>query len=186
MRSKRKESLIILVLSITLIAVMFLIAVFALSPNRKTGSDLPYPTPILAPTTIPTITPLFIKTRVRFDPSTETRLLNKLKNRQPLSPEDISAKTKILSFLPSNEKSGIVYQSTNLIIDYIEPVDEFQGEIKTKNVSQAKTEAVEWFKAQGMSQKGICDLPLNFYPNLDIGAYIIQQNAVFYSLPDGC
>ena len=182
---KRNENIFIIVVSASLLLIVFLIAFFSFQTSKK-APELTYPTPIqqaeASVTPLPSTTP----NKVRFDQATEKRLLEKLKNRQPLTTEDAAAKARILAQLPQGETSGIIYQSNNIIIDYVEPVDEFQGEITTTNIATAKSEAVLWFRAQGMSQKGVCDLPLNFYPSYEIVHYLNQQNTVFYSLPEGC
>src|SRR5206468_11266738 len=89
-------------------------------------------------------------------------------HRLPLSQDDFYAKDKILQLLPANEQTGTVYQSQNVVIEYIATTDTFQAEILTTTIASAKSEAASWFISEGMSQQGICEVPLAFYLNNNI------------------
>ena len=54
------------------------------------------------------------------------------------------------------------------------------------DVELAKRAGTDWFIKQGMSQQGICDLPLQFYLNFDIQLQKPGLKSTFNPLPTGC
>jgi hypothetical protein len=111
--------------------------------------------------------------------------INYMQTTEPLSVEDERVKFELLSTLGSSN-SAILYESSNITVDYVRSADIFQGEIRTKNIDSAKAEAVAWFREQGMSDKGICNLPLNFYLNYDIKMELGEEANTFNPLPSVC
>lgn len=107
--------------------------------------------------------------------------LNLLTNRRPLAASDTDVKARLEKSVGNDGET--ILTTDEVIIRYIGPADEFQVEIDTVNIEKAKTDAVSWFLAQGMSMDGICKLPLNFFA----GSPIRQQGINFVSpLPAGC
>ncbi|MGI8420164.1 MAG: hypothetical protein ACR2LN_06015 [Candidatus Levyibacteriota bacterium] len=115
----------------------------------------------------------------------QDRLVDLIQHRRPLSPSDMAVKKKIVALLPSADHSGDLYHSQDITIDYTESVDLFQVEILTTDVGSAEQEAVNYFTQHGMSQQGICKLPVSFYLNFDIKK-VIPTNAPFSPLAAGC
>ncbi|MGH7203960.1 MAG: hypothetical protein ACREHC_05950 [Candidatus Levyibacteriota bacterium] len=115
----------------------------------------------------------------------EDRLVDLIQHRRPLSQSDIAAKKKIVASLPSTDNAGNIYHSSNINIDYTESVDLFQVEILTTAVDSAEQEAVNYFIQQGMSQQGICNLPVSFYLNFEIKKNI-PTTTPFSPLAPGC
>jgi hypothetical protein len=109
-----------------------------------------------------------------------------MEHRIPLSEHDFYAKDKIIQLLPQNEDSGTVYQSQNVVIEYIASSDSFQVEIITADLATAKSEAVSWFTAEGLSHEGICSAGVSFYLNYSIENQLGHQADAFSPLPDGC
>lgn len=142
--------------------------------------------PSLAPHPLPTPTPLptIKEGNVQYDLNAQHKLLQIAKNPPTLSSSDLEAKKKIIALVPSG--SEVVYQSTDFTIYYVNGADLFQGEILTTNITKAKREVVAWFKTQGMSQQGICGLPITFYLNYDVSQKLQYSNIVFSPLPEGC
>ena len=102
-----------------------------------------------------------------------------------LSTNDLEVKRNILSLL-KEQTSGVLYESKNVRIDYTKGPDLIQAEILTDNVEDAKKEAVGWFLSKGMSQQGVCSLPVDFYLNWEIRGRFEQENKTFNSIPYGC
>jgi hypothetical protein len=179
-RIPKGESIAIISFAIILITIVLSIIfiVTGSTSAKNKGRSLPTIKPPATITEINNKLPLYIS-------ENEARLLDKLKNRQPLSDEDTKAKTKILKLLPKGINSGILYQSTNTIIDYTDIIDEFQVEILTTDLNKAKAEGTDWFSQQGMSQKGICDLPVNFYLSKEVSS-ALQGKLGFNPLPTSC
>ena len=118
-------------------------------------------------------------------PDPESRVLDYVQHRRQLSPSDLVAKKKIISLLSSTDHSGDLYHSSNINIDYTASVDLFQVEILTTSVDSAEQEAVNYFTQEGMSQTGICNLPVSFYLNFDV-KNAIPTDTPFSPLAPGC
>ena len=156
----------------------------AISPTQN-PQQAPYPKITDTPAASLTPTPTNITNPpVQYSPSGEQKLIDKVKNRTPLSESDSAAKQKILS--TTQGKSGIVYTSPDFTIEYVKSPDIFQVEIKNENIALIKEEAVSWFKTRGLSQEGICNLPVMFYLNWDTANKLRGTNTEFNPLPDGC
>jgi hypothetical protein len=113
-------------------------------------------------------------------------LLEKIANRPKLSPEDDAAKQKMIALLPPNQNSGVIIESDTVKVEYVQSPDIFQVEILTTDITQAKINANSIFRKFGMSQKGICYLPLQFYLNYDVARQLGEQKKSFNPLPIGC
>ena len=183
-------------------AVILLIVVFSMaiiSFTTKPRDTLPAPTPApdesidepltedtTLPTRIPTALPVAIPLSQLYDKNAQEILLAKVTNRASLSDEDLAAKARILARLPAGQESGVLYESENIVIDYTHSADIFQVQIVTPSVKQAKTEGNNWFLTQGVSQQGICDLPVEFFLGFDTQGVIIDTSASFSPLADPC
>lgn len=116
----------------------------------------------------------------------EKQLLEKIEYRVSLSEQDKTAVDRILSVLPTGEQSGTVYQSANINILYLYAPDLILVETLTTDLAKAKQEAGTWLKQQGMSQKGICDYPVEFFPNSKIIEELRKLKLSFNPLAEGC
>jgi hypothetical protein len=121
-----------------------------------------------------------------FNNDPQARLIERVTNREPLSPSDVAAKDYILSRLEAGKHSGQLYQSKSIIIEYVASANLFQVEILTEDINQAKTEAVTWFQDQGLSVEGICKHPISFYLNFDIKNQLGEAADGFNPLPPDC
>lgn len=180
-----EHTLVALLLLGLLVLIPLNIYVFVKTQGAKndTLNQAPSPTFIIHPTITSVISPTIT---VSSSENAQERLLEKIKKRAPLSQKDRDAKTKILTLLPQGERSGVLHRSSNIIIDYTYSANIFQVEILTKDVASAKNEAVLWFKNYGMSQEGICNLPLSFYLNFDVKNSMPDEERSFDPLPPGC
>ncbi len=181
---KKQETIFIFAVACILLLIVFTIVFLAFRPEKSVDQLPITPPPSLSGSKTPTATPE--PNTVSFDSKSEKILMDKLITKQPLSEQDSLARTHILSLLPSGSSSGVVYQNANVRIEYIEPVDEFKAQILTTNIDQAKEDAVNWFKENGFSQKGICDLPLNFIMSIATARYIHDNGITFNVLPKEC
>lgn len=123
---------------------------------------------------------------IAYDSDATDKIIEKVQNRKQLSEVDRLAKQKILSALPPEKTSGYVYQSSILRIEYLEAPDAFLIEIMTTNISKAKAEANVWLRSQGLSQKGICTIPISFYLNWEVAQRLRDKNIIFNPLPNSC
>jgi hypothetical protein len=121
---------------------------------------------------------------VQYNEDAQQQLVDKINHKPTLEFSDQKAKQILLASL--NNQSGIAYQSPQITIGYLKTGDFFQVEILTTNIQTAKDEANVWFRAQGLSQKGICNLPVQFFLNWNIANQLRNQNIIFNPLPQGC
>jgi hypothetical protein len=173
----RKEMYVIFGFAIALLIIIFSIAIISLRSTQSNNSSLT-PTPTVAFVGNP-------QPPVRYDADAQDRLVDKDINRKTLSPSDQDAKNKIKA-LAQNTQTGVINQSANITLYYIQAADMVQVEIETTNITQAKQEANTWLRGQGLSQNGICNFPTMFFLNSDIANQLRNTNIVFNPLPEGC
>lgn len=190
MKLRKKENLIYIFFGFVLAVVVIGIAVVITDQNQsktkvrpsidKNKNDASF--------TSPTPTPLafFGNPPVRYDPDAQEKLLEKKINRTPLTSNDSTIKAKLLTYLPEGQVSGVIHETDTIRVEYLESLDLFKVEILTRDITGAKNEANTWFRQQGLSQKGICDLPLGFYLNWEIANTFRNTDLVFSPLANGC
>lgn len=146
-------------------------------------------TPLIVPS--PTIFPEKLRksTNTSNPPVADTKgsdekLIQKVKNRITLSQTDLDTKKKVVFSLGG--KSGILYSSPSFTVEYLKSPDIFQVEILNENIQQSKQQATTWFKSQGFTQEGICNLPVMFYINWDTANKLRGSNTEFNPLAEGC
>ncbi len=181
-----KQRYLIIIFSLILIFVIVGIVTVIFISKPPEASLSPIPSPTLAISPLPTGPAKPGAPPVSYKSDATDRLIEKVRNHPELSASDSSAKQKILALLPSGKSSGYVYESVTVKIQYLSSPDTFLAEILTKDILKAKTDAVDWLKSQGLSQKGICDLPVSFYINYHIANDLRDSNVIFSPLPEGC
>lgn len=184
MKLKKKENLIYIGFAIILALVIIGIAVVLTNQDQVPAPTEKVAKPLISPT--PTPLAIFSEPPVRYDPDGQEKLLEKKINRTPLSSNDATVKSKLLTYLPEGEVSGSIHESRTIRVTYLQSLDLFKVEILTADISAAKNEANTWFRQQGMTQKGICDLPLGFYLNWDVANSLRNSELVFNPLANGC
>lgn len=108
----------------------------------------------------------------------------RIENRKPLESKDAVVKQSFITSLRG--ESGILTDTDPFRIEYVKSGGYFMVEIKVEDVTSAKLAAENWFKEKGLSNKGICNLPVVFYLNSEINYKFKQQNIKFDPRPDGC
>jgi hypothetical protein len=179
----KREYYFVLLLGFILVIIVISISLILFTQPQQTQTNT------TVQTTYPTLIPQSIfqpATPLRWNPQASRTFLHKEEQRIPLSSSDAQAKAHILQLLPSGQNYGTVYSSQDIDIEYIQALDVFEVGVSTVNVAVAKQEAENWFKQEGLSQEGICNLPVGFYPSADTATILIQNNFVFNELPDGC
>lgn len=179
----RREYLIAIFFGAVLTCIIIAMAFLTLSP-RETEQG-PSPTPI-APNQTPRSPQTKTNPPIQYEQDATKRMLDKLNTRPPLTPSDTAARKKILSFLPSGQISGVLYNSPTVTIDYTSAADQIQVEILTVDIAQAKRDATSWLRSQGLSQRGICDLPVVFYLSSDVLNQVRNKNFTLSPLAEGC
>lgn len=167
-----KENYFVLGLGLMLTFVVVAIAFIAFTASTP---ETPASIPTIQPTIPPPLTPTptyppsnTTKKYITYDTEASNRLLDRVNKRIPLSENDKLAKAKILALFPPGVQSGVLHQTETIIIDYTQAIDLFMVEILIVDVAKAKAEANVWFRVNGMSQRGLCNLPLMFYLNAGV------------------
>lgn len=121
---------------------------------------------------------------LKFQEGTRGKLYDKLTSERILSSSDELKRTLIISEIGS--ESGTLYSSPNVLLGYLSSPDYFQAEINTANIDSAKKEVVDWFLSKGISQAGICNLPIMFLLNQEATSEFIDSGRKFNPLAPGC
>jgi hypothetical protein len=181
------------IISIFFFLLLFIpLSLYIISKNQQSAKNIrSISTPIQKAE--PTITPQqptptpYISLPASLAPTVnpQMHLLEIIQNRPPLSATDLSAKNNIIRMLPDGQYSGVVYRAADFTVDYVQNPDLFQVEVLITDTEKAKQEALDWFRNEGISQQGICNLPIDFYLNSDVKNQITNPDA-FNPLPDGC
>ncbi len=139
-----------------------------------------------SPTPIPSPTPLGAQTKppLSYDQKSVDRLSQLLKERTAISPSGSAIRASLAQSLGS--KSGVLQKTSEYTLRYIQAADVFQAEITTINIAQAKLLATAYLKAKGLSQDGICHLPLVFYLSKKTAVALSGKALTFSPIPEGC
>jgi hypothetical protein len=180
----RKEDIISIIFGVILVLIVFFI-VFILATTHQTA-QLTQNSIQVTPSPIPSQVPEGANPPLTYDKTASNKLLDYFENRRTLSSDDTFAKANILSQLPAGQQSGVIDTTQNYSIDYEHAPDMFQVEILTPNIQDAKNEANVWFREHGLSQVGICTLPVEFYMNRAVAESLRNRNIIFSPLPNGC
>jgi hypothetical protein len=186
----KKEDYFAIALGIILIIIVFIIAAITSYFSKSNEPTEQTQSPTSAPTQMPRVNPENdpeqIGPHININAEDQMKLLDRVNNRKQLSNKDLLVKGKVLTLLPEGQKSGALYESKNIIIDYISSADLFQVEILTINIQQAKDEANVWFREQGFSQYAICEYPVMFYLNSDVSRQLRDLNIKFSPVGNSC
>ncbi|MGE5041636.1 MAG: hypothetical protein ACM3IJ_01900 [Candidatus Levyibacteriota bacterium] len=165
-------------------AVVLIISLFLLFQSMQSKSVNPTNPTVTAPTPIEAPSSKFNKPQVPYNGTKTDQLIDSMKNRKTLSDAGAAAKEKLKTSLQG--KSGTLYESSQVLLEYVSSPDLFQAQIKTINISSAKQEAVNWLMSQGFTSSDMCVLPLSFYLLQSLKPQLSQMGTVFNPLPEGC
>jgi hypothetical protein len=177
---QKKEDYFVIAFAVILVIIVFSIVVILTS-----SSVAPQPKITTSISPAPTVESFVVPPPI-YNQRAQDRLLQKIVNRKQLAQTDAQAKAKILTLLPAGKQSGIIHQTNTITIDYTKSPDLFQVEIFTTSINSAKNEANTWFLSQGMSQQGICDLPVDFYLSWDVVEKLYGRYISFSPMAPGC
>jgi hypothetical protein len=178
---KRKSliNLLILLLIFILLYVGVTITTLNLTKQIKKTTEDTTPTQILSENKYTNNHP-----NVEYDPQGQQDIADKINHRTSLSQNDQTVRTQLINDI--GNKSGTVYESPQVKITYLQSGDFFQAEILVPDIQTAKADANLWLRNQGLTQQGICNLPLQFYLNYDISTQLRNNHVIFSPLPNGC
>ncbi len=177
MKLSRKRDYMFIIFAVVLVVIFIILAIIStfseIGPKAKITPQIPV-TSKEAPETAP---------RIKYKSGSLGKSLIKLTSRIPLSPDDQATKEKLINIASRN--SGFINKTSNYSIDYVRSIDDIEVEILTTNISLAKTEATSYLKEQGLSNQGMCNLPVRFYLNYVVTKEL-PENTVFNPLPSDC
>lgn len=102
----------------------------------------------------------------------------------PNAQSDIQIRESLINLVGGN--TGVLYQSPLVKISYVKTPNDFEGEILSSNIQTAKDEAVAWLKKQGLTEDGICKLPVFFYLSPTAREAAKNSGQAFNPLPEFC
>lgn len=126
------------------------------------------------------------KAPVRVNSDKVLKALDVLRDRPALSKKDKDAKEKIVNMLANEKRVGYTKVYRDFHIGYLKTGDSFLVGIRGIDTQKAKYWATMWFKLNGISDQGLCRLPVIFYIESGILSQIQPFNIEFNPLPDNC
>ncbi len=97
---------------------------------------------------------------------------------------DITVREQLIASLEG--ESDVLYASPLVRIEYVSTPNDFEAEILTDEIDSAKDEAITWLHSQGLSDEGICKLPLFFYLSSRAKSNVQNSNYAFNPRPNFC
>lgn len=172
------RKILVISLGIT-IFVFMVIGIMLLEGLKKPKEEAP-----ITPTPTTSEQPARSNPPVKYDRENMKKLLELIKERPTSAPSDNSVRQGLINSLENS--SGVFYTTGSITIEYVKNPNDFEVEIKTTDVSAAKQEALNFFRSKGLSDDGICKLPLFFYLSQDAAKKLSGSGQKFKPLPDHC
>ncbi len=123
---------------------------------------------------------------VVYDIEASKKMWETFYKKPALSADDEAAKRNLLFSILRGIESGVVYESSNVRVEYIKTADIFQATILTANIDKAKEETEVFFLNNGLTTKALCDIPLMFGLDPFVEDLIQGSPIIFDPLPAGC
>lgn len=102
----------------------------------------------------------------------------------PSRSDDKTAKAKITKL--ANASTGYINSTVDYEIVYFKSANIIGARIKNNNYKFAENEVVDFLKQNGLSEEGICKLPLMFYFTNDVSRSIVEKKIEISPIPDFC
>jgi hypothetical protein len=181
---KKRKGLLIAIVPLALLLIHVLLTMMLGLMNPSTPSR-PISTP--GPTAI-RVTSIPKKTQtnppVLYNKHTTKKMLDKLKNRTPLSTQDESTKQRIIRSI--NNKPSVLRTDITFRVEYISGPDLFMVEIRTVDIGKGKLDAKNWLISQGFTTQGACELPVVYYLSGSVAQQLRDLGITFSPLAEGC
>lgn len=168
-----------LIIGLGIVVFLGIIFLVMFLENLKTSDESfpPIPTPVIGQRSP--------SPAVNYDKEAVEKLLENVTTRPtPTEERDVQIRARFIQELEG--KSGYIRQTTDYNVSYVLSPDDFEAEIKTFNVDEAKTEIINFFRESGMSEDGICKLPLVFFLSPNVSQQLRGSEVKFSPIPDFC
>ncbi len=181
---KKRKALLIVIIPLVLLATNYFLAA-VINPRTPKDPSAPITTP--GPTAIH-ITPITKKPQtnppILYHSQSSKKMLDRLKNRTPLSTQDETTKQRIIRNI--NNKPSVLRTAPTFRVEYISSPDIFMVEIRTIDIGKGKLDAKSWLLSQGFTEQGACELPVVYYLNSDVASQLRNLDIIFSPLASGC
>lgn len=174
------KKIVVIIIGIILIILIFVTLLFLEKLKTKPKQNPTNPTP-------PTASRITEKTAtsVRYNADKSRTLLKTLLERPtPTTQTDAAIREQLVASLSGN--SGTLSETTTYKLDYVKAPNDFEAEIKTANASSAKQEVVSYLLLKGLTNDGICKLPLVFFLDFQVLNSYRLSGKTFSPIPDFC
>lgn len=164
--------------------IVFLFIIRILTVSKTPPVTTPTPATVISSPMASASATLIPTQPVAYQPGGLKKDFDRISSKEVLSPEDQQIKQKIVTSLLG--KSGVVETTAQFQIEYVKAADSFMVEVRGADTDQAKKAAEQYFLDQGLSQEGICSLPVVFYLSSRIQAELVSSGKTFNPVPEGC
>ena len=158
-------------LILVIVFICLLLGVFAYFALKSSNSDEP------------DITTSQTEALLTYNEQKDNKLLEVTKKKPKLDTQDAKIRAELVAI--AKDGDGLVIASESYKISYLDVFDIFEVEINYPDIGQAHKEATDWFLSKGLSQKGLCNLPVSFFASTEISKSVTTATEV-NPLPDGC
>lgn len=181
---KKRKGLLLVIIPLVLLAVNFILMAVVNPKNIKTPtSHITTPGPTTIHTTEAVKKPQ-TNPPLLYNGETSKKMIEKLKNRTPLSTKDDTTKKRIIAGIKG--KSTVLITAPTFRVEYIRGPDVFMAEIRTTDIGKGRLDAKNWFISQGFTPQGACELPVVYYLNYATAQQMRGFNMTFSPLAPGC
>lgn len=118
---------------------------------------------------------------MNYEDGSTKKMLNSVEKRKPLSEADKKIRDAI-----TNDMQNPLSETDAYLLEYLSEPDQFMVEIRSTDIDGTKNQVKQWFNSQGISDEGICKLPVVFYMNPTAAEAYRNKNVEFNPLPIGC
>lgn len=183
-----KKNLFLVLGLVALILLLFFIRLFSPSEPKPSPSVNPflYPNPSTQQplNNLPQGTPPANIPSGAYRTESLEKDFQRIISHKAISPSDESVRQSLITKL--NNQSGILEATNDYKIEYVKAANSFMVELNSINPEGAKIEVGNWFKQQGLSVQGVCNLPVVFYLSQGTKDYLRQVGSSFNPIPEGC
>lgn len=145
------------------VIVLLILIIFMVGLLQLQRASEPSPTPLpSAGVTQPSPNPSI----PAYNPSGLEKDFQRISSKRELVATDREIRDQLIQAL--GNKSGVLDETEQYRIEYVKSPDSFMVEILDKSTEDAKLRAIEWLKSKGISDQGICNLPVVFYLSFEI------------------
>lgn len=185
----QNKKILVLILIIIAVNLGLFLAVLTNTSTEPIPSPKPTPTSVNITNNLPpqnTISPPIRGSdpNLLFTPDTQEKNFKRIAERKNLPVSEIEIKQRLI--LPLSGESGTVATFDDFIVEYLQTPQFFMVQLLSNDVESAKTNAQNWFNDQGITDFGICNLPVIFYISEEVSVYLQENKQQFNPLPRSC